>query len=214
MSRPGRLAQVTPMLTGVGTAGRSALSSVDHRRPVGRDEPDDDVVTLREGAGSGGTPRFGYELDYFATLTVALTAEVIGDTPAGFQINFFVVDGSVEGPEINALIRPGGSDSMVIRPDGIGLADISITYETDDGSLILNRSGGRCHFGSDCLARMRRREFTGVANFCATPTWSTSAPRWKELNGVQGLGIGRADLDELRVQYDMYLPRVDPRAGA
>lgn len=172
------------------------------------------VAMRRETTHPDGGPRFDYELDYFATLTAALTAQVIGDTPAGFRINFCVIDGSVAGPAINALIRPGGSDYMVIRTDGIGLADISITYETEDGSLILNRSAGMCHFGSECLARMRRGKFTGVADFCSTPTWSTAAPRWKALNDAQGLGMGRADLDELRVEYDMYIPRVGRRLGA
>ena len=78
-------------------------------------------------ASATGQPRFGYDLEFFAALTVNLRPEVIGATPDGYRANFFITDGCVVGPRIEAEVLPDGGDWMHIRPDGVGMANIRIT---------------------------------------------------------------------------------------
>jgi len=153
-------------------------------------------------------PRWAYDLTFFAALTVNLRAEVLGATPEGYRINFFVNDGTVRGPAIDAVVLPEGGDWMCIRPDGIGMVDICITYKTGGGALILERAGGVFDLGPDGYGAVAAGRFVGSPPFYATPSWETAHPDWQWLNRCQGFGIGRVVLDELQVRCDIYLPTV------
>ena len=158
-------------------------------------------------------PRFAYGLEFFAALTVNLRAEILGATPEGYRINFFVKDGRVRGPGIDAVIEPGGGDWMCIREDGIGAVNIKITYRTSEGALILEQAGGVFDTGSDGYAKVSSGRFEGSPPFYATPTWSTSHAHWAWLNRCQGFGIGRVVMDKFQVQCDIYIPLVKERLG-
>jgi hypothetical protein len=158
-------------------------------------------------------PRWSYDLGFFAALTVDLRAEVLGETPDGYRINFFVRDGWVRGPRIDARLLPEGGDWMCIRPDGIGEVDITITYQTSGGALIMERSGGVFDLGPGGYEKVRRGDFSGTPPFYATPTWVTADPEWAWLNRCQGFGIGRVVLEELQVRCDIYLPAVGGPLG-
>ncbi len=158
-----------------------------------------------------GTPLWAYDLSFFATLIVNLQAEILGETAEGYRINFFVKDGRVVGPGIDAVVRSEGGDWMAIRSDGIGIVDILITYETADKALILERAGGVFDLGPSGYAKVVAGQFTGSPPFYATPTWSTAHPNWKWLNRCQGFGIGRVVLEKLQVQCDIYIPEVGDR---
>jgi hypothetical protein len=148
-------------------------------------------------------------------LTVNLRAEVLGATPEGYRINFYVKDGTVRGPKIDAVVIPEGGDWMCIRPDGIGMVNITITYCATDGALILERSGGVFDLGPGGYAMAASGSFSGSPPFYATPSWETAHPNWQWLNRCQGFGIGRVVLDELQVRCDIYLPTVGgPLAGS
>lgn len=160
-----------------------------------------------------GVAIWGYDLSFFATLIVNLRAEILGETPEGYRVNFFVKGGRVVGPHINAVVRPEGGDWMAIRPDGIGMVDIRITYETSDGALIYEHAGGVFDLGPDGYAKVTAGQFTGSPPFYPTPSWTTAHPNWKWLNRCQGIGIGRVVLDDLQVQCDVYIPQVLGRLG-
>jgi hypothetical protein len=100
---------------------------------------------------------------------------------------------------------------MAIRPDGIGMVNILITYETADKALILERAGGIFDLGPGGYAKVVAGQLTGSPPFYATPTWSTAHPNWKWLNRCQGFGIGRVVLEKLQVQCDIYIPEVGDR---
>jgi hypothetical protein len=160
-------------------------------------------------------PRWAYDLQFFSALTVNLRAEVVGATPEGYRINFYVKDGTVKGPSIDAKVRPEGGDWMCIRPDGIGMVDISITYETSDGALILERAGGVFDLGPDGYSKVVEQRFEGSPPFYATPSWDTAHPKWQWINRLQGFGVGRVVLDVLQVRCDIYVPTVGgPLTGA
>jgi hypothetical protein len=212
MSELGRFAPPPPVLAGLSRP--STVSGVDVRRPVlPRDngEPGSLHPSLSPAPPHPVGPRFAHELTFFAQLTADLRAEVIGETPDGFRINFYVLGGSICGPRINAEIRAEGGDWMCIRGDGIGIVDINITYDTGDGVLILEQAGGIFQLGPEGLARARAGKFVGSPPFYATPRWVTSSPDWIDLNGVQGFGFGRVVLEKLQVQCDIYLPSVGAR---
>jgi hypothetical protein len=156
-------------------------------------------------------PRFRYGLDFFAALTVDLRAEILGATPEGYRINFYVVRGRVLGPRIDAIVEPHGGDWMFIRPDGIGDVNIQITYRTRDGALILEQAEGVFDLGPDGYAKVAAGQFQGTPAFYATPTWSTAHPNWQWLNRCQGMGVGQVVMDKLQVQCDIYIPRIEGR---
>lgn len=153
-------------------------------------------------------PRWNYDLVFFAALTINLRPEILGDTPDGYRISFFVDDGRVVGPRIDAVVRRDGGDWMCIRRDGIGLIDVRITYETADGALILDRAGGFFDLGPDGYAKVAAGQFTGTPPFYATPTFLTAHPDWRWLNRCQAFGIGRVVMEDLRVECDIYIPQV------
>jgi hypothetical protein len=157
------------------------------------------------------TPRFGYDLEFFAALTVNLHPEVLGATPDGYRINFYVETGRVIGPHIDAVVEPRGGDWMCIRPDGIGAVNIKITYRTHDDAFILEEAGGVFDLGPNGYAMVAAGRFVGAPPFYATPKWSTSHPDWTWLNRKQGIGFGRVVMSKLQVQCDIYLPDVDER---
>jgi hypothetical protein len=162
---------------------------------------------------SAPTPLWAFDLTFFATLTARLRPEVIGHTPEGYRINFFIESGRVAGPSIDAVLRPEGGDWMCIRPDGIGMVDIRVTYETADGALISDRAGGIFDLGPDGYGKVTAGQFTGTHPFYATPTFVTAHPGWMWLNRCQGFGIGRVVMEDLRVECDIYLPQVLERCS-
>jgi hypothetical protein len=175
--------------TAAGSRERSPASSADARPSVG-------------------VPRWAYDLTFFAALTMNLRPEILGETPEGSRINFFVASGRVVGPRIDAVVRRDGGDWMCIRRDGIGILDIRTTYETADGALILDRASGIFDLGLDGYAKVAAGQFTGSPAFYATPTFMTAHPDWQWLNRCQGFGIGRVVMEELRVECDIYIPQV------
>jgi Protein of unknown function (DUF3237) len=153
-------------------------------------------------------PRFGYDLEFFATGTFNLSAQPIGPTPQGYRVNFAVTDGRMVGPGIDAVVEPHGGDWMRIRPDGIGEVDIKITLRTRDGALIFEQAGGVFDTGPDGFAQMAAGTLGGARSLYVTPTWSTAHPAWMWLNRRQGFAVGRVQMATLQVQVDVYLPTV------
>lgn len=159
-------------------------------------------------APSPGIPRWNYDLVFFAALTINLRPEILGETPDGYRISFFVDTGRVVGPRIDATVRRDGGDWMCIRRDGIGVINVRTTYETAEGALILDRAGGSFDLGPEGYAKIAAGQFTGTPPFYATPTFLTAHPDWKWLNRCQGFGIGRVVMEDLRVECDIYIPQV------
>jgi hypothetical protein len=153
-------------------------------------------------------PRFGYSLEFLGALSVRLRPEVIGHTPDGYRINFFVVKGEIRGPRMNGIVRPEGGDWMAIRPDGVGEVNIHITYEMTDGALVLERSGGVIYVGPDGYEQVTRGVFVGVPHVHLTPAYITADPRWNWLNPLQCHGLGHVVMGELRLECDIYVPHV------
>ena len=168
----------------------------------------DEAATPSQDARAPERPRFGYDLEFFASGTFNLRAQPIGPTPQGYRVNFAVTEGRMVGPRIDAVVEPNGGDWMRIRPDGIGEVDIKITLRTRDGAIIFEQAGGVFDTGPDGFAQMAAGTLGGVRPLYVTPTWTTAHPAWQWLNRRQGIAVGRVEMAALQVQVDIYLPTV------
>lgn len=63
-------------------------------------------------------------------------AVAIGDGPFGTRRIREVLGGEVSGERINGTVGTGGSDWVLIGPDGWGRLDVRLTILTDDGAAI------------------------------------------------------------------------------
>ena len=192
-------------LIGVAPADGSWKSITAHTGPGARPGPAPAPLPSND---TSGKPRFAFDLEFLGALTVTLRAEVLGHTPQGFRINFFIVQGELRGPRLQGRVRPEGGDWMCIRPDGVGEVDIKVTYEMSDGALILEQSGGVFDIGRDGYAKVIRGVYEGAPPFFATPVYITADPRWQWINRLQCLGFGRVVMNDLRVECDVYTPHL------
>jgi hypothetical protein len=105
-------------------------------------------------------------------------------------------------------------------PDGVGVADVRITYETDDGALLLSRYYGIFDLGPGGYERALRNQYDPVPPLVLAPQFVTSHPNWLWLNRLQCLAVGRVTMAHLLVRFDLYAiragspcPRRDCRAS-
>ena len=99
--------------------------------------------------------RFPVNLEFLATMWIQLQKppEIIGNTPEGLKINWYIAGGQIDGPKLNAIVRPEGGDWMTLRSDGIGILGIHVTLETPEGALILTEYSGVFELGEDGYQR-------------------------------------------------------------
>jgi hypothetical protein len=168
-----------------------------------------------------GVPRYQWASEFLGAFTVQLInpPESFGPGPAGMHITYYIESGKIRGPKINGKVR--GGDWMLLRHDGVGVAESRITYETEDGALLLSRYYGIFDLGPDGYKRALRNDFDPVPPLVLAPQFITSHPSWLWLNRLQCLAVGRATMDDLVVRLDIYairtgqplpssgLPRVD-----
>src|SRR5215470_7291519 len=61
--------------------------------------------------------------------------QLLGKTPLGDRRVAVVEGGSFEGPKLKGTILKGGSDWLIIRPDGALQLDVRLTLKTNDGDI-------------------------------------------------------------------------------
>jgi len=155
-------------------------------------------------------PRYEWAPEFLGAFTVQLAKppESFGPAPDGLHITFYIESGEIRGPKINAKIRGEGGDWMNVRRDGVGVADVRITYETDDGALLLSRYYGIFDLGPGGYERALRQEYDPVPPLVLAPQFLTSHPNWLWLNRLQCLAVGRVTMADLLVRFDLYAIRV------
>ena len=146
--------------------------------------------------------------EYLGTCTVDLVGpELIGKTPDGLKVNWWVKAGTIRGPRLNGIVRPEGADWMTVRPDGIGNVDVRATFEMDDGALISAHYGGVFELGEDGYANFLVGKFLPLPRMWGSPKYLTSDPRYLWLNRLQCVVQGQVQMDRHRVVYDIHALR-------
>jgi hypothetical protein len=176
------------------------------------------VSPSREGEDSSkGTPRFAWSSEFLGALTIQLARppESFGTVPEGLRITWYVASGEIRGPKINATVRGEGGDWMLVRRDGVGVADVRITYEATDGALLMSCYGGTFDLGEDGYQRALCQEYDPWPPLVLAPRFTTSHPNWLWLNRLQCIAVGRVTMATLKVRFDLYAVRVGgPLAGS
>jgi Protein of unknown function (DUF3237) len=152
---------------------------------------------------------FPVRLEHLVHVRVPLTREpeLIGETPAGFVVNWAPVSGTLDGPAFHATVIPGGEHQTTIRPDGIGVLTASVTIETHDRALITLRNSGTVDYGADWAMQLRLGKWPGVLPVRSQIRLLTSDPRYRWLNRLHCLSIGEVRPPEYLYAYDMYAVR-------
>ena len=152
---------------------------------------------------------FPFELEYLVTkrITIARRPDLVGQTPAGFVLNWAPTGGVVDGPAFRATVHPEGEHELIIRPDGVGILSVRVTLETDDRALISVRYSGTVELGPDGAKLALREQWPAVARVHSAPRLLTSHPKYQWLNRLQCLGIGEIRPYELLYIYDLYAIR-------
>lgn len=150
-----------------------------------------------------------YTLDYLFSYTADLEKipEVIGQTPDGILINFYVTGGTISGPKLNGTLTHGGGDWYTLRPDGIGISDVRATFQTNDGALIYSAYTGVMDLGEDGAANFAKGQVPNIVPLKVAPRYHTAHPEYLWLNRLQCLGIGQVDHTAMTVSYDVYAVR-------
>ena len=154
-----------------------------------------------------GVARYEWASEFLGAFTVKLISppESFGPGPDGVRITYHIESGEIHGPKLNGKVR--GGDWMVLRHDGVGVAESRVTYEMHDGALILSRYYGIMDLGPDGYQRALRNEFEPAPPLVLAPQFNTSHPDWLWLNRLQCLAVGRADMPALVVRLDIYAVR-------
>jgi hypothetical protein len=104
---------------------------------------------------------------------------VVGELPNGTRRIIDILGGTVEGPGISGVIRPGGADwQMIRREDGFTDVDARYTIETDSGSIIYVTNIGIRHAPPDVMRRLNAGETVDQSDiyFRAIPKFETGDP--------------------------------------
>ena len=112
-------------------------------------------------------------------MTVNIAAappQKLGTVPHGVRCIVPVTGGDFEGPRLRGKVLPGGSDWLLLRPDGVLELDLRITLETDDHALIYMTFQGLRHGGY----------------FRTLPRFETSTEAYAFLNRIVCVGVGEA----------------------
>jgi hypothetical protein len=164
-----------------------------------------------DGAASSATsPRFQWASEFLGALTIQLAQppESFGTVPEGLRITWYVASGEIRGPRLNGTVRGEGGDWMLVRRDGVGVADVRITYQTTDGALLQSCYSGTFDLGEDGYGRALRQEYDPWPPLVLAPRFSTSHPNWLWLNRLQCIAVGRVTMATLQVRFDLYAVRV------
>jgi hypothetical protein len=190
-----------------GTAGALPYSF----RYVGRENSGPRFQSTQSSAGNADiskeqNSRAPFELDFLCHVETQLAQkpEIIGQTPEGIRVHYFVSSGAVRGPQLNGTVSRQGGDWMTIRTDGVAIPDVRATIMTDDGALIYMRYKGVFELGKDGYQAFLRNKLPANPKLLIAPCFTTADQRYAWLNRHQCIGIGFVDTNRLSVRYDLY----------
>jgi hypothetical protein len=199
---PDETVELTPVLSRAGLV----VAELPRRTTCGMRTTTLPIAPERAAASANNVPRYRWTSDFLGAFTAQLAKvpESFGPGPDGLHITFYIASGEIHGPRINAKIRGEGGDWMLVRRDGVGVADVRITYETDDGALLLSRYYGVFDLGPNGYERALRKDYDPVPPLVVAPQFITSHPKWLWVNRLQCIGVGGVTMADLLVRFDLY----------
>lgn len=123
--------------------------------------------------------------------------QMLGKTPFGERRVVAVTGGSFEGPRLRGTVEPGGSDWILVRPDGSLRLDVRLTLKTDDGALIGMTYAGYRHGPPAVIERLARGEAVDASEyyFRTLPLFETGAAKYAWLNNIVSVALGHRPPD-------------------
>ena len=153
---------------------------------------------------------FPYTMTHLTRVRAPLKKpEVIGETPEGLHVDFWLDEGTFEGEKLSGTILGKGADFMVIRPDGVGMVNVHATFQLTGGLLYVHYHGV-FDWGVDGYANFLKGEFPTDAPLRTSPRFivPSGLPDLEWLNRVQCVGVGTVvpseDGKQYIVEYDVY----------
>lgn len=151
--------------------------------------------------------RLPFSVEYLSHFTIYLGGappEIIGETPDGIKVNWYISSGEFVGPKLSGKISHEGGDWMTIRKDGVGIMDVRATLETVDGALIFIHYPGYFELGENGYENFKKKKWPPTPPTRTTPRLITAHPKYLWVNRLQCIGIGRVIMKEPIYEYDLY----------
>ncbi|NGY04502.1 DUF3237 domain-containing protein [Solimonas terrae] len=152
-------------------------------------------------------PRLESEFLCAMHATLQAPPEVIGPTPEGIRVNFYVTGGTLDGPRLKGRLRAVGADFFTLRRDGVGELDVRTTIETDDGALIYVQYHGVGDLGEQGYERFLAGELPPRVALQTGPRFSSAHPDYQWLHRLYCVGRGEVDMQTFEVRYDIHALR-------
>ena len=133
--------------------------------------------------------------------------EIIGQTPAGYVVNWPPTSGTLEGRAFRATVVPGGEHQTTVRPDGIGVVSASVTVRTHDGALVDLHHTGMVDYGADWTERLKQGNWPASLPVRTHIRLLTSDARYAWLNRLACISVGEVRPAEPLFVYDLYAVR-------
>lgn len=154
--------------------------------------------------------RLPFHLEYFCHFTIQLVGdppEIIGETPDGIKVNWYIKSGQFAGPKLNGRVRAQGGDWMTIRRDGIGLINVRATLETFDNALISLEHRGFFDLGENGYHNFLNKQWTPVPPLRISSRLHTAHHTYVWLNRIHFIGVGHVIMEKAIAEYDLYAVR-------
>jgi Protein of unknown function (DUF3237) len=149
--------------------------------------------------------RFSPDLEFLAAVSIKFDRpDFIGETPEGVRVDYYALEGTVTGPRLNGTVVPRSNDHLFVRPDGIGVVQVRAAVRTNDGAMLEIEYKGNIELGEDGYARALKQQFAPTPSLVICPRILTGHPKYRWLNRVQCLAIGRVTLADLTLEYDAF----------
>jgi hypothetical protein len=163
-----------------------------------------------------GATRFSPRLEFVASVQArfAQSVDLIGETPIGLRVNYFLEEGQVVGPRLNGRMLPRGGDFLLIRRDGVGSVQVYATFETHDGARLGADYYGMVDLGEGGYERAVQGVFPELAVLQLAPRFMTGDARYSWVNRCQFVAVGQVSPGKGTVDYDLFLVSNDPRPGS
>ena len=117
----------------------------------------------------------------------------VGDTFRGKRSIVKIKGGWFEGPRLSGEILPGAGDWYLVRPGGVGEADVRDTYRTSDGQIIYVSYRGILNISPEVWDRFARGESVNNTEYYIRmqPMYETAVDSpYGWLNNILAVAVG------------------------